>query len=795
MSTDIKTLGEKLTASQMAISGANMTAANTNLNTAVATHAASSAAITTAASTPELTYPDLIARIQRSNSFSSVVWLGKRVLSPTQVNKKIVAQISTLLKTDSTIGSLRLSSSAIQSAEDQATILEAACVAPNLKHLELYEIDFKNISSATIERLFRLPLTSLTIMITNPDLLPVALSERIIELIAQNKSINVLELFSVNLTDAAVQKMASYPHSLKKIVLNSTKISSKSIESLISKSNLEEISIDEESDYGAQPPNIPNDISNAILQSKTLASVELPFSFYNHAGISATLAKNRLANYSRNKVAYIPHGDIPLLNFNCLHPDLSKDIFTAIDQKISSECLALMKSAGFTLTACRNAGPYQRNPYLSDLVANEVYAPFVVKLLLGDSLSQLIDPREFDYEGKDLLILTAKVFSANEVFLAALRTYKDRINFEARDADGRTALHYLCAFGKCDLLKDLFSVVKVNPNIKDFQGRTALDYCDFTQTEVEEILSSIDITPSRDANVYQNDLSGALRFIIQDFRTDFNFVGQAPVRPEMPNEARPVMTSAAENKLAVDRILSIEDPTTQLNMMRELNERQAAELQRFNEYNERQQVHTNRLQEYTKEMTAYVQLTNRVIESLSQNNTATLENLNKVRDIVLSAVKPIDAKAIAERYAALAKHFAGQSVIDKIMASKLATKKAMMNYMSLSTSASATTITASAIDGNGSVAAANLSSQLTAAQSKLTAQMTSTSVNALSNTAASASTATTAAVVTSYEQSKPKGAETSVLGSVATATATSTPVTTTPDTTASTIASVSNQNK
>ena len=561
-------------------------------------------------SVSDFTQTDLKARIQRSNSISSVIWVGKKVLPPELVNKQIIEQIASILKTDPSIKSLKLSSSSIKSPADQAVILDAACYAANLKHVELYNIDFDNIPNTIMERLYKLPLTSITIF--NEDLCPSdQVLVNIIEQIAQNKSISVLELHGLSLTNIVVQKMIPVTYQLKRMVLENTKVSSKSIALLISKSSLEEIYVNE-SGSEPQTADIPNEISTAILQSKTLMYFQLPFVLGNPFAlddnhiIKKSLDEKRTTQYDRNKIAYIQHGDLALFNNMHMHPDLAV-IFNAVNKKDSSEMLALMQSTGFSLTACRSSSYYVRNPYLHELVANELYQKFLVQLIHG--ASNAINPHEFDYEGKDLLILAAKTYSADEVFLTVLKTYKNMLNIQARDDKGCTAIHYLCAYGKFDLLKELFSLMKNNIELRNFQGKTPLDYCNLSQKEAEEILESIDINPKRDANVCQNNLLGALKYFDKKFEV------------RMQNG----------------------------------------------------------------------------LWGFANESVATLESFNQLRERVLALTNSEERKETSQYFEVLATHFAGKSVIDKIMESKAVAKKVLEDYIKSDATLISNTLTATAV--------------------------------------------------------------------------------------------------
>jgi len=102
-----------------------------------------------------------------------------------------------------------------------------------------------------------------------------------------------------------------------------------------------------------------------------------------------------------------------------------------------------------------------------------------------------------------------------------LELFGSVIDVNARDINGCSALHYLCAYGKLSLVKLLLRH-NADVSLEDNQRRTPLDYTAMTQSEVEKILLSINISPERDANVTMSDLRSYLYNVYENYEADFS---------------------------------------------------------------------------------------------------------------------------------------------------------------------------------------------------------------------------------------------------------------------------------
>lgn len=139
------------------------------------------------------------------------------------------------------------------------------------------------------------------------------------------------------------------------------------------------------------------------------------------------------------------------------------------------------------------------NPTINNYIANE-FNEEVVHII--EAFSDILDPNRCDWQGKNALVTAAKVHSADKVLLAILKLKKIRdVNFG--DNKERTALHYVCAYGKIELAVPLLNA-GANIFAKDYKGRTALDYAKMTEAQLKQMLASIEIEPTRDIRAKHN---------------------------------------------------------------------------------------------------------------------------------------------------------------------------------------------------------------------------------------------------------------------------------------------------
>lgn len=150
-----------------------------------------------------------------------------------------------------------------------------------------------------------------------------------------------------------------------------------------------------------------------------------------------------------------------------------------------------------------------RNPILNALIACEDYDTALKLIRL---CSDNLDPNQCDWEGKNALILAAKMYNGDKVFLALLDTFKSKININAQDKDGYCALHFLVMYKKANLIKKFFEF-SPKINLMDNKGRTPINCYSLPVSELRTILLSIDIEPERDVMSRGNSLRWHFRFL------------------------------------------------------------------------------------------------------------------------------------------------------------------------------------------------------------------------------------------------------------------------------------------
>lgn len=118
-------------------------------------------------------------------------------------------------------------------------------------------------------------------------------------------------------------------------------------------------------------------------------------------------------------------------------------------------------------------------------------------------LNKEIDFNLVDIENKTVLILAAKLRQTKAALYILENT--DRININAQDKAGMTALHYACALGQLDLVKALITK-GANLSLKNKKGQTPLDCTNLSEKEIKEIFTSVSIDPDRDEKAQFNDI-------------------------------------------------------------------------------------------------------------------------------------------------------------------------------------------------------------------------------------------------------------------------------------------------
>lgn len=153
------------------------------------------------------------------------------------------------------------------------------------------------------------------------------------------------------------------------------------------------------------------------------------------------------------------------------------------------------------------------NPLINSLIANEDYQAAVTLILEFPELF----PNVRDHEGKPALITAAKVFAGDEVIRALLDTFGNKLDLDAQDEDGCTALHFLCAYGKMDLARRLVAM-GARTDLKDRLGRLPKDCTSLTIDELTGFLNSIHVHAGRDENTSLNGFGFLINQLYQDFK-------------------------------------------------------------------------------------------------------------------------------------------------------------------------------------------------------------------------------------------------------------------------------------
>ena len=143
-------------------------------------------------------------------------------------------------------------------------------------------------------------------------------------------------------------------------------------------------------------------------------------------------------------------------------------------------------------------------------IANECYWTVInnLKYLLNHHNAS-INFSLRDDENKTPLIIAAKVSGAcdlviNYMLNQMLDVHPDvvkRLNIDAKDDQGRTALHYLCAYGMLNHVKKLIEL-GANINLHDENNMTPFDFAHANREQLQFLLGSIAINGDRPSNFY-----------------------------------------------------------------------------------------------------------------------------------------------------------------------------------------------------------------------------------------------------------------------------------------------------
>lgn len=452
----------------------------------------------------------IIPRIRRTNGRECEIFLGKRTLPSSLVNNETISIILKQLKIEKNCTSVTLSSTSIESPEAQLAILKELCNVRGLINLRLYNI--KNIPSALLKELMKLPLRSLTLyhcsMFEKDDG-----GRGLAKIIAECQSLKSLILVYPGFDSAAYESVTGLPH-LERILLEDLQLSEEAFLTIMKSRTLRSL------DISIEDPGFSAEVFVKAFQSNTqLESFQCRHNRFATPELQKlleeALQKNRSQNLSRHKVSFIDHEGRDCYSSENCHSDVSSQVWKALDAKSIDEMRVVLLNCGFQPTGfTEDHGEFERNTFLNVLIANEVHSDKIIRLI--DAMKDHINPNEYDFDWKNILIIAAKIYSADNVFKKILQVFGKTLDLNARDTNGCTALHYVCAYGKIDLVQELLKL-KSDVTICDFQGRTPFDYAQMSEKELREILSSAYIDADRDARATMNHLLSFLGTLDKTF--------------------------------------------------------------------------------------------------------------------------------------------------------------------------------------------------------------------------------------------------------------------------------------
>jgi hypothetical protein len=120
----------------------------------------------------------------------------------------------------------------------------------------------------------------------------------------------------------------------------------------------------------------------------------------------------------------------------------------------------------------------------------------------AEALGARIDFTKCNANQCTVLLLAVKM-RQTRLALYMLKKAANRLNVNAQDEGGMTALHYAAALGQPDLLKALIDR-GADESLKNNQEQLPKDVCDYSAEKIADILSSVGIQCERDENAVLN---------------------------------------------------------------------------------------------------------------------------------------------------------------------------------------------------------------------------------------------------------------------------------------------------
>lgn len=449
-------------------------------------------------------------RIIRTNGIDTEIFIGKHTLTNTLINKDENFDLLLDLVKRTHYTSIIVSQTAIDDLLKQQAILREVAKNSHLRNLQLYHL---NIPQQLFHSLMQLPLLSLTLFqctVINDK----GEAQEIGPLFAQCKTLRSLTLIGPAANDMTAKEIATLPN-LEALCVEYARLTPTGVEQLLVANRLRHLELFVHDDYR----NTLEEITKLLLDNENLLF------FICNGTIDERLRQRLTQNRQKlpsDRANHLIIDGRPIYHVQYNHPTITAQVDRIVEGKSVSEITEIMNTIGFSANwFYMDHDHTERNTYLNILIANELHTDRICNILAN--LSPLINPNEYDHEWKNLLIIAAKVYSADKVFMKVLEVFGNRLDFEARDKDGCTALHYLCAYGKLALAEALLKLKPSLLNVRDFQGRTPLDYANMPEGDVCTILNSIDINPFRDAAIPFNQLIS----VLSDLNPKFNCATQS----------------------------------------------------------------------------------------------------------------------------------------------------------------------------------------------------------------------------------------------------------------------------
>lgn len=281
------------------------------------------------------------------------------------------------------------------------------------------------------------------------------------------------------------------------------------LKSAFAKNNVEQLLLEQN--------NLTSRMSKEIIEanSKKLTQLFISFEKLTHEDeniIEQALKANTTITSLNFKTSQLTHIMRIFISRNLGKLDGAwSEVAILLNQEPLTNLKELFVKIGFDPNTLWPKSKQGNNPIINCWIANE-YDQVVLKFI--ELTKQTLNPELRDFEEKTALITAAEVYGMREVVFKLLETFKDKIDVNAQDIKGRTALHFACAYKDTPVIRALIEH-GAKKDIKDKAGLTAEDYLKFGEEQIRNLLIEIEIDPSRDANALANHLCFALR------RTDF----------------------------------------------------------------------------------------------------------------------------------------------------------------------------------------------------------------------------------------------------------------------------------